>query len=471
MDDISNNVKKVLIVFLVCFIILISYITYFEMFVSQKIVSKPGNKRLWAERNEVLRGTIYDRNMKPLTKSERVDTLTQKREYTEGALFAHALGYVNQKYGITGLENKYDAQLMGAKDQSLMDFIKNHAKSKEKKGNNLVTTLSYDIQKAAFDALGDDKGAVVALDPKTGDILAMVSKPSFDPNDLDNIWKDINSNKDRPLLNRTVSGVYPPGSIFKTITAISALENINGVKNKTFTDNGSLVYKSKVLLKNYAGETFGSLSFKEAYKHSSNVVFGGLAIDLGNEKLKKTAEKFYFNNDTPCDGIVIDNSKFPKYESYEKGNIAQSGIGQSEVLATPMEMALVSATVANNGVMMKPHLVNKILDSSDKEVKSVNNESLGQKISTENAKVMQQLMLEVVSGGTGRNARVSGVKVAGKTGTADNGTGKGAHSWFIAFAPYENPKIALAVIVENGGQGGKKAATIASKVIKAAVKK
>lgn len=475
MNNLSSNIKKVLIVFLVFFICLISYVTYFEVFVGPKIVSNPSNKRLWAKRNEVLRGTIYDRNKKPLTKSTRINELTQKREYLGGELFAHALGYVDIKYGITGLEKKYDAELMGDKTQSLETYIESKGSSSGKVGNSLVTTLDYKIQRAAFDAIGDRKGAVVALNPKTGEVLALVSKPTFNPNNLKDTWKKINADKDRPLLNRVVSGLYPPGSTFKTVIAVSALENIPGIMNRTFEDNGKLVLNSKYSISNFQGESFGNIGFKDAYIHSSNVVFGTLGLDLGNDKLKETAEKFYFNKEITTDGIPVDESKFPSLNSYEKGNIAQSAIGQGSVLATPLQMALVASTIANDGKMMTPMIVKQVLSKNGDVLKNISSTSLGTIMTKDNAKIMQNFMKGVVSDGTGGRASVEGVTVCGKTGTADHAKVAGEeyspHSWFIGFAPYENPQVAIAVLVENGGQGGKVAAQIASQVIEQALRK
>ncbi|AKN32868.1 penicillin-binding protein [Clostridium carboxidivorans P7] len=475
MNDISNNIKKVLMIFLICFIGLISYITYFEMVEGPKIVNNTYNRRLWVKRNEVLRGTIYDRNGKPLTKSSRVNQETQKREYTGGEIFAHALGYVDIKYGITGLEKKYDKELMDTDiEDNIKSLIKNKGKEQEKIGDNLKTTLDYDVQSKAYDLLGDNKGAVVALNPKTGEVLAIVSKPSFNPNNLQEIWQSINTDKNRPLLNRATAGLYPPGSTFKTVTAVSALENMPGVRNRTFQDNGELRISDKYSLHNFEGETFGNIDFKNGYVHSSNVVFGTLGLELGNDKLKETAEKFYFNKDIPADGIPVEQSKFPTFKNYEKGSIAQTAIGQSSDLASPLQMALVSSTIANGGIMMKPQLVKEVQTSKGVLVKSIQPESLGQIISTSTANTMRDFMKSVVQEGTGGNASVEGVDVCGKTGTADHQVdGKDAtpHSWFIGFAPYDNPQVAVAVIVEDGGQGGKAAAGIASEVIRTALKK
>jgi penicillin-binding protein A len=482
MNDISTNIKKVMFVFLLCFLAVISYLTYFEIFKAPEVAARQENRRLWVKRNEVLRGTIFDRNGIPLTKSTRIDQESQKREYTGGAMFAHALGYEDIRYGIVGLEKKYDSELM-ADDSNLNSYISNLKGEKEDKiGHNLKTTLDYNLQKQAFDLLGDNRGAVVALNPRTGEILAMVSKPSYDPNNLKDLMDSIKASdknsdiiKNSPLLNRATSGLYPPGSTFKTVTAIAALENIKGIMNKTVNDTGKLVFNSKESLSNDQGEVLGNINFQDAFVQSSNVYFGQLGLDLGNDKLKSTAEKLFFNKNVPADGVTIDNSQFPSFQKYEKGNIAQSAIGQSKVLASPMEMALITSAIANDGVSMMPYIVKEVWDSKGNLVKKVEPKSNGEVMSKDTSKTMKDFMRLVVKEGTGTRAAIDGIQVCGKTGTAQHHDNPGVdelpHSWFIGFAPYENPQIAVAVIVENGGYGGVKAASIASQIMKSGLKK
>lgn len=474
MNDFVNNIKKVMLVFLIFFIALVSYITYFYMFNSEKAVASTFNKRLWAERNKVLRGTIYDKDMRALTKSTKIDEVTQKQQYLEGKVFAHAIGYMDPVYGLTGLEKKYDAELMGAGDTGVSKLLSFGKDKEEKVGNGLRTTLDYELQRKAFELLGENRGAVVAINPKTGEVLAMVSKPSYDPNNLSKEWEGILANEHVPLLNRAVSGLYPPGSVFKTITAVSALENLPNINKKGFQDNGRLVFNEREALRNYGDKALGNIDFRAAYVHSSNVVFGSLGIELGNNALMETAEKFYFNRDIPSVGLTIDNSRFPSYKSNEKGNIAQSAIGQSAVLSTPMEMALVASTVANDGIMMQPMLVKEILSSKGSSLKKLEPKRLDQVMSKENARIVKDLMRGVVAEGTGANAAISGIAVCGKTGTADHNDNTGKqrtpHSWFIGFAPYESPQIAIAVIVEEGGVGGGIAAKITRELIKTYLK-
>ncbi|MDD3224238.1 MAG: penicillin-binding protein 2 [Clostridium sp.] len=478
MDDLSKGIKKIVFVFLLLFFIVISYVTYFDLYTAPKIVNNTDNRRVWATKNKVLRGIIYDKDKNILAQSTRVNSLTQNRQYTTGAYFAHVLGYASPQYGLTGLEAKYDKYLTQSKQLNTFDYLKqliatkgNMGSEEDKKGDNVITTLDLKVQKQAYDSLGNNRGAVVALNPQTGEILAMVSTPSYDPNAaaLAQNWSALNKDSSRPLLNRAVSGLYPPGSTFKTVTASSALENIDGIQNQTFDDTGVLRFNSKESLSDFDGEAFGNINFKEAYVHSSNVVFGTIGLTLGNANLKKTAESFYFNKTIPSDGIFINKSQFPTYKSYEKGNIAQSAIGQSGVLATPMQMAMVASTIANNGVMMEPHVVSSVVASDGSKVKTFTPQSIGTVVSSDTANTMKDFMRGVVSDGTGNAANISGLDVAGKTGTADhkeNGVNAVPDSWFIGFAPVNNPKIAVAVLVEDGGQGGIQAANIAAAVLK-----
>ena len=490
MEDFKNSVKKVMIIFLFLFVALISYIAYFQTFKAPDIAADQGNRRLWAKRNEILRGPIYDRDGNVLTQSKRETVLTQSRSYVDGDLYCHALGYISNKYGLTGLEESYDTELstyssVGTNIRSFLndlDFDKlkqgflSRGEEEEKIGNGIKTTLNKNVQQAAYNALGQRKGAAVALNPKTGEVLAMVSKPTFNANDLDSVMAAANSGNDKnnSLLNRSISGKYPPGSTFKTITTASALENMPGVLNRTFTDNGKLVFNSSYSLSNAGGAAYGSLNLKTAFAVSSNVVFGTLAGELGNDKLKSTAEDFGFNKTIPSDGFTISQSQFPKLESYEEGMIAQSGIGQSSIVATPMQMALVASTIANDGVMMKPRLVNQVIDMNGNIVKNIEPEKYKTVLNSTDALTIKDFMKNLVSSSSSMYF-FNGLDAAGKTGTADhldeNGNEATPHSWFIGFAPADNPVVAVAVIVENGGFGAKAAAPVAAEIMKAAVSK
>ncbi len=464
MDNLTTNIKRVMIVFLIVFIILMGYLSYFTLFKGPKIVVRPDNRRMWDVRNEVVRGTIYDRDGKALSLSKKAGSKGYKREYKGGAVTAHILGYYDEQYGITGLENLYDRYLSSNISTSFLAWVGNGFKKVDRKGDDVYTSIDYDLQKTAYNALGDTRGSVVVLKVDTGEILAMISKPSYNPNNLNDIWESLNENEHRPLLNRAVSGLYAPGSAFKVVTGISALENIEGISEETFNDTGKMDLGGGYTLSNDKGKALGKINFGQAVIKSSNLYFGDLSIRL-EDGLLKTAEKFRFNKNIPAEGIIIDNSRFPKYKSSEKGNMAQSGFGQAEVLATPIQMALVAQTIANDGIMMRPTLINKVVDYSGNVVKSLNASSIGEITTTQYAAEMRNYMRDVVSKGTGTRAQVRAIQVCGKTGTAQHIESKIPHSWFIGFAPYKKPEIAIAVIVEEGGYGGVTAARISSAVM------
>lgn len=487
MNDISKSVRHIMTVFLICFVGMIGYIAYFQVFKAPEIASDSGNVRLWAKRNEVLRGTIYDRDGNALTSSEKIDAISQKREYLYGELYAHALGYVDPAYGLTGLEASFDEELTKSnnlatdirslfKDFDIDKFIQARKDSeREKVGNSVITTLDTELQQIAYDALGSNRGAVVALNPKTGEIITMVSKPSFDPNNLKPVMDAANdgSDKNSTLLNRALDGRYPPGSTFKTITLASTLEYLPEAVNRTFSDNGKINFEDGSTLPNFNGNVYGQINLKKAFQVSSNVVFGELAMELGNEKLKTTSEAFGFNKRITGVGIEMSKSQFPTLETYEKGMIAQSGIGQSSILATPMQMALVASTVANNGAMMQPTLVSKVVDSEGHTVKTIDSKVLSQVMPAEDTEVIRDYMKNVIDNNLGRWPQFRGTNAGGKTGTAEynnpDGTPAIPHGWFIGAAPMDDPQIAIAVIVENGESGSGDSAAIASQVIRAAL--
>jgi len=277
----------------------------------------------------------------------------------------------------------------------------------------------------------------------------------------------LSKDENTPFLNRAVSGLYPPGSTFKVVTALSALESSEGVLDRTFNDEGRISFNETEYLENYKGNIYGSIGLRTAFLKSSNVVFGTLAMELGNSTLNKTSEKFFFNKDIPSSTLTIDNSIFPEYKSDESGNIAQSGIGQSGVLASPIEMALVASTIANNGVMMEPNVVKQIIDAEGKVVKTYEPKEAASVTTPENAAILKEYMKAVVNEGTGTAAGLWGVQISGKTGTADHDAGdKDPHTWFIGFGGYENPEIAFAIIAEDGGNDSFNASAMARGLMK-----
>ncbi|MGL4655209.1 MAG: peptidoglycan D,D-transpeptidase FtsI family protein [Sarcina sp.] len=485
-----KNIKVIMGVYLVLLFGLIGYITYFYLFKAPEINKMPANAITMSKSSKVLRGTIYDSEMQPIAESERIDAFNQKRIYPYGDLYAAAIGYASSRYGNTGMENIYNTQLTTYDPLTLSEYIKTYGLKKAfenrnqnlapQVGDSVVTTLNTPLQKAAWEALGENEGAVVAIQPKTGQVLAMVSKPTFNPNDIaaemQQVAQDEQIGKpNKSLINQATHDPTAPGSVFKTVTISSALENIPGIQNRVFDDKGSIKI-GNYTLPNENWRAFGEISLARALSVSSNVVFGTIGMELGNQALKATADAYGFNSVIPTNGFYVGQSNFPTIPQYDQGSMAQSAIGQGATTATPFQMAMVVSTIANGGVMMEPTMVKEVINSRGQVVQSFAPKELRRVISAQNAATITKDMRFVTEQ---REGEPSGVwdymdpkyQIASKTGTAQKENAQGqllvdANAWFVCFAPANDPKIAVAVKVVNGGAGSKIGASIAYKVVK-----
>lgn len=456
----NKKIIRVLVVVSIMFLALVSYLLYFNMFSAEKVASNPYNKRQWEDERFVKRGSIYDRDGEVLAETI-VDGDNRTRSYPKGHLYSHIIGYYSRVYGKSQLEMKYDKQLLGHGD---INITFNELRS----GYDLNLTIDNDLQEYAYKQLDGRRGAVVAIEPETGKILAMVSYPDFDPSTdaIEKNWKDIVEREDSPLLARATGGLYPPGSTYKIVTAATAYNA--GYSDKTFEDNG--VFKQGGLkVSNYGGESYGTINVRKAFEVSSNFAFCTLGYELGAQNVKDAAEAFGVNKDIDMD-IPVSKSRID-YKKMTNEDAALVSIGQGQLLMTPLHVAMLGAAVANNGKMMKPYLVNTITTSSGLTLSTTKPTVFCQPMSAECASYMDGLMIDVVKEGTGRSAAISGITVAGKTGTAENENEKD-HAWFVGYAPAEKPTIAVAVLLENDGRsGGVSAAPIAKKVMTKYLKK
>ena len=353
----------------------------------------------------------------------------------------------------------------------------------------MVTTIDAELQQVAKQALGSLPGGVVAMDPKTGEVLAMYANPSFDPTPLashdgDKVraaWKRLNDDPAKPLLSRAAQELFPPGSTFKLVTAAAALEN--GMTPNTKFDNPPELDlpQTNNTLQNFGGEHClggaAQLTLAQALEVSCNVVFGEVGLRLGADKLVTQAQKFGFDQSIDFDVSFAEGSIPPAGDfADDLPGVAYSAIGQQSVGANPMAMALIASAIANGGTEMRPRLVKEIRDPTGRVVKTYDPEELGTPISQRTASQLTQMMVAVVQSGTGTAAQIPGVEVAGKTGTAQHGTGN-PHAWFVCFAPAQNPVIAVAVVVLDGGSlgseatGGHVAAPVAKAVVEAALRR
>ncbi|MBX7549009.1 penicillin-binding transpeptidase domain-containing protein [Streptomyces sp. NPDC004232] len=411
--------------------------------------------------------------------------LAYKRTYTDGKLYAAVTGYASQAYAPTQLEGIYQDLLNGT-DPKLKTVLSTLTGERADPGN-VLTTIDPAVQKAAYQALGDKKGAAVAIDPKTGKILAAVSTPSYDPSSLTDAdtagaaWKQLNADKNKPLTNRALRQPLPPGSTFKLVVAAAALEDglYKNVDEHTASPNPyTLPGTVRPLANENPSAPCENASIRVALQYSCNNVFGKMAVDLGQDKVRAMAEKFGFNDDKLDVPVRAYASVYPSH--MDKAQTGLSGIGQFDVTATPLQMAMVSAAIANGGKLVSPHMVSQITDSGGDVVKDYDS-AAGTKeiVSSSTAEQLQSAMETVVKDGTGTNALIDGVTVGGKTGTAQHGpnNSKTPYAWFTSFGTSDSSgkEVAVAVLVEQSDaarsevSGNGLAAPVAKAMMRAAL--
>lgn len=468
LDNLRGNIRKIAFSLLGLLGALFVYTSYIQVVQGDYLAGHPLNRRALAAAEKIERGRITDRHGEVLAESKRDEAGKYTRHYPYGAIAAHVVGYSSARYGNSALESVYNGYLSG--------FINPERRFgpitklwPAEAGNSLTLTLDADLQEAAYRALGNRRGAVVALDPRTGAILAMVSRPGFDPENIDRNWSEVSTAPAGPLVNRALQGLYPPGSVLKVMIAEAALAADPAAgRKKTYDCAGSLRIGPDYVL-NEAGRTaHGKVDLEDALTVSCNVTFGRLALELGRAGMSRTFERYAFARTLDAE-LQEAASRLPDFGHLGDGDLAQTAIGQGSLLVTPLRMAMLAAVFANHGVMMKPYLVSKITAPDGAAVKQFAPAEFASPAAAAQADRVAAMMLAVVAEGTGRQAAIRGVKVAGKTGTAENPHGQ-PHAWFIGFAPFDKPQIAIAVIVENGGGGGAVAAPVARQVIAKALR-
>lgn len=458
----SKEIKRiifVLVAFCLSFIGLIIYMSYFQVFKAEAVKNNSYNKRLWINEESILRGSILDRNEKVLAYSQK-EGESFNRYYEYGRLYSHVIGYSYRKYGKSGLELEYNNTLLNINENAAINEIKNIV-APTTEGNSIKLTIDHELQSKSRKLLEGKKGSIVAMNPTTGEIYAMVSLPDFDVSNLNSNWKEISEDTNSPLLNRATQGLYAPGSIFKVITTMASLKSNNIDENYECT--GSIIVDGYEF-KDYQGKSHGNIDLKQALAKSCNTYFVGKSMEMGKDIIGEVADNFMINKKIPFD-LSVKTSQFPYKENLGKTDIAAASIGQGKVLVTPLNMALIASGIANSGDIVEPTLVKEVISKNGKTIKTTHPKILSNAIDPMIANEVKDMMVEVVKSGTGRNAGIKNVKVAGKTGTAENASGK-SHAWFIGFAPADNPKIAISIILEEeGSTGGKSAAPIAREII------
>jgi penicillin-binding protein A len=491
----DRQIRKLGIALLVLFVIAFAQVNYIQVFAADRIAEDPANaqRQLIAE-YKIDRGSILAADGTTVLASSRKSpgALRFQRRYPHGELYAHETGFYSFVFGRTELEQSFNDFLTGDAAELLPQTLTDLVLGRPKQGATIVTTLVPEIQEAAAAAALAEAGdvAIAAIDPATGDVLALVSEPTYDPNPLASqdpkvvrdSWDELNADPEKPLLSRASDELFPPGSTFKLVTASAALENGFGPESLWPNPNELDLPLTDATIENFGGSTCSGgsqITLADALRQSCNVVFGAVGLELGAEKLAEQARAYGFTAEAGDDLVPFDipwtSGVFPAPETFEGRDpaVAISAIGQQDVAANPLQMALVAAAIANDGVEIQPRLVTEARDPSGRVIAEFQPREFSRPLSPENAAALTQMMVGVVEGGTGTAAQIPGVTVAGKTGTAQHGEGEDPHAWFVCFAPAEAPRIAVAVIVLDGGSlgseatGGQVAAPIARAVLEA----
>lgn len=485
----NSTLKRVAVACLAMFALLMVNVNYLQAVRATNLSENPRDQRNFFERYAVQRGRITAGGKEILAQSREQDDPRFRfvREYTDGELYAHVTGFFSPE-SADAIESSENDLLDGSSPDLLLRRSIDLFTGEPTRGANVDLTINPRAQKAAYDALRQSgkRGAVVALNPKTGAILAMVSLPTYDPAELSGTDKgkvfgrydELDKRDDQPLLNRVIRQTYPPGSTFKVVTAAAFLEDDDsrGPQTTVNAPQRLPLPGTNISLPNYGGAACGAgqVSLIFALEKSCNTPFGDIGMELGYDKMREQTEKFGMGQQIAIP-MSVTQSDFGKEE--DKAALAMASIGQRSNRMTPLQMAMIAAGIANDGTVMKPYLVNKVTDSKGDNIEEADPDELSEAVSPETAAKLREMMVSVVQNGTANRAQVPGVRVGGKTGTAETADGKPPHAWFISFAPADNPQIAMAVIVESGAAnvgaeatGGGTAAPIAQQVMEAVLK-
>lgn len=482
--------RRVAVVMLAMFLVLMGAASWIQYFRAPDLNTDPRNVRTLYREHGNNRGPIVVGGEAVAVSTPVDDAFGYQRAYTNGPLYAPVTGFYSVVNGRTKIELRANEYLNGTSDSLWWSRLQNLISGEDPQGSSVELTIDPVVQQAAWDALGDQRGAVVALDPTTGAILAMVSKPSYDPNalashvsaDASAAYQALVADESDPLFNRAIEGdTYPPGSTFKLVTTAAALEagSLTPESEIAAPDELPLPQSSSVL-RNFGGASCsgtGTTTLADALRVSCNTAYGQLGIDLGAQAISDQAVEFGFDTDLTIP-LRVEPSRFPTEsdgEPLDGATTALSAIGQASVRVTPLQVAMVSAAIANGGELMTPYLIQQVRTPDLSVAFEADPSVFSTPISATTAEQMRDMMLGVVQSGTGTAAQISGVQVAGKTGTAETTSDVPPHAWFTGFAPADDPQVVVAVVIENGGNlgseatGGRAAAPVARAVMEAVI--
>lgn len=446
----------------ILFFVMIGYFGWFQFTRAKTVINSTYNQRQALLEKTWLRGKILTADGAIVAQSRENEDGTVTREYPFGSMYAHVIGRTAK--GRTGVELSENFTMLTS-HISIAEQISMQFREERIPGDNVVTTLDSGLQQAAYEALGDYRGAVVVLEPATGKVLAMVSKPDYDPNTAAADWNSLIADTEgkAPLLNRAVSGVYAPGSTFKILTLLEYIRENSDYENYSYTCTGRDAFYD-VAIHCAGGTSHGTQTLLQSFANSCNTSFAGLGISLNLDSFYELCNSFLFNRPLPG-GFTTASSSFRLTAKADTNEIPQGIIGLGKTEMTPLHNAMITAAIANGGVLMEPYVVDRIEDADGKLVKKYSPSVYGSLMTPQEADVLIEYMTYVVEKGTASKLAGMSVSAAGKTGTATYDTEKNPHAWFVGFAPAENPQIAICVLVESAGSGSSYAVPIAKKLI------
>lgn len=463
LENRKNN-KSIIVstlIFVITFIAMAGYLIYFNLTQAESIINNSYNKRQGVLSRRTIRGSILSDDKTKLAVTNVDDDGNETRYYPYSGLFSHTIGYLNN--GGYGLESLYGYYMLHS-NQNFFEQIGNDLSGNRNTGDNVVTTLNVGLQKACYDALGSNRGAVIVMEPSTGKILAMVSKPDFDPNTLAANWSQITGEgSDSVLVNRATQGLYPPGSTFKLITMLEYLrEHKNDYGQYHYICDGTYELGNNTI--NCVRTTaHGDVDLFSSLAVSCNCSFINIGLSLDLDRYKKTAEKMLFNKELPTN-LEYNKSRFVLNGESSEWDIAQTSFGQGKTVITPFHLALITCTIANNGTLMKPYLVSSVESTNGMTVRKFKEEKYDTLITEKEASLLKKGMEQVVKDSF--SWLFGGVEytLAAKSGSAQYGTEGYEHSLYASFSPADNPEIAVVVVVEGGPQRNTTAAEVTKQI-------
>ena len=459
----NQQIMVVTYIFLLIFVALIGYMAYFMIVQSKDVINNSYNQRQTLLAKRTVRGQIMAEDGTVLAETVTGADGKETRKYPYGNVFCHVVGHSTE--GKTGIELMENFNLLTSNDDMIKNFQKKMSGEKTM-GDHAVTTLKVNLQQVAYDALGSNKGAIVVSEPSTGKILAMVSKPDYDPNpsSLNGQWKELvkDSNEQSYLVNRATQGLYPPGSTFKIFTVLEYIRENAKYKKFSYQCKGTEV-QDGYTVNCYQNHVHGSLDLKNAFAKSCNSCFAFLGTQMSTSSFRKNNEQLYFNKELPTT-FVTNKSSFVLNGNSGKEEVMHTSMGQGKTQITPLHLNMVTAAIANKGVMMKSYVVDHLVSENGNVIRQYEPKEAGSVMTEDEASTLKSFMKEVVRTGTATSLNGLSYGVAGKTGSAEYDSTKRSHAWFTGFAPADDPKICVTVIVESVGTGSEYAVPIAKKI-------